>query len=370
MTLSISKLEKMLATGGFLPKKYFIIHGYCAYVEVVSVQTADILLVAIPSSYKFKLRAEDGTTFKIKYIKMDENEGTAQDYGGEPDDMDVEKNYTEIDVDDETEFHDKGNGGMEGHLEEAYKRPIALKELSQEDKTDVKDLHRQLKRLRYCVQSIKYKLGIVYNNYLSVIDRKEHIECFLIKHYPRKPIRKLMVIIDLELLYKDIKLAVNNISIVRQGLHKVLDKNQMSQIKLLGKILEERNNVQLYSDGVVAKKTNLSTYKDNFDQLLKQLNKQEETIVEKLKEMKRTNDSSRGMHLDAGYAHQKGRLEEELSKIHGLKQNALKNIMQLNEDQEHLYLSQDKLVFDNLIMISALIENFKGLEELSKKEKK
>ena len=360
----------MLANGGFLPKKYFIIHGYCAYVEVVSAKTADIFLLAIPSSYKFKLEAGDGTTFKLKYIKMDENEGTAQEYGGEPDDMDVEKNYTEIDVDDEAQFRDTGNGSMEGHLEEAYKRPIALKELSQEDKTDVKDLHRQLKRLRYCVQSIKYKLGIIYNNYLSVIDRKERIECFLIKHYPREPIRKLMVIIDLELLYKDIKLAVNNISVVRQGIHKVLDKNQTSQIKLLGKILEEKNNIQVYSDDVVNTKSELNTYKNGFDELLKQLNKREEVVVEKLKELRRNNeDGYRGMQADVGYAHQKGRLEEELSKIHGLKQNALKNIMQLNKDQEHLYLSQDKLVFDNLIMISALINNFKGLGELSKKQK-
>jgi len=51
---SILKLEKLLVNKGFIPNKYFIIDGTISYIEIISLNSADVFLLYIPSKYEFK----------------------------------------------------------------------------------------------------------------------------------------------------------------------------------------------------------------------------------------------------------------------------------------------------------------------------
>ena len=66
MPLSIKKLEKLLAIKGFIPNKFFVMHNVCVYIEVISINNADIFFLYIPSKYEFIINGSN--THKIKYI--------------------------------------------------------------------------------------------------------------------------------------------------------------------------------------------------------------------------------------------------------------------------------------------------------------
>ena len=172
MTLSTAKLEKLLSLKGFIPNKYFVMHGICMYIEIISITNADIFLLYIPSKYKFTVK-KDRNVFKVKYVDIDGNENnTADDFAGELDEYSVENTYREIDVG----MIPKSNGdNIAPHLEENYKRAITLKDISSDDSREIKDIVRQLKRLRFCVQNVKYKISIVYKNYICSIKRDDSI---------------------------------------------------------------------------------------------------------------------------------------------------------------------------------------------------
>ena len=70
MSLSINKLEDLLAANGFVPIKYFIINNYCAYIETISIKNASTFIMSIPSKYKFKLKEGDNV-YKLRYIELE-----------------------------------------------------------------------------------------------------------------------------------------------------------------------------------------------------------------------------------------------------------------------------------------------------------
>ena len=174
MPLSISKLERLLSLKGFVPTRYFVMHSVIVYMEIISITDADTFLLYIPSKYKFiaNKSSQASSVFKIKYVDIDESNNTADDYAGEPDEHSVENTYREIDVNMSPTV--KGNN-IGQHLEENYKRSITLKDISSDDSKELKDIFRQLKRLRFCVQNVKYKIAVIYKNYHCAIRRYDSI---------------------------------------------------------------------------------------------------------------------------------------------------------------------------------------------------
>ncbi len=363
--LSISKLEKLLAIQGFTASKYYIVHGFCSYVEVISVTNADTFLLFIPSKYKFKM--DHGTdTYKIRYIQMDNiDKSTAENYVGSPDNIALEKAYTEIETltNDGYTYNDDEN--LSSHLEEAYRRPIYLKDINKEDTKDVRDVFRQLRRLKYCVQNIKHKLSIIFKNYLCVLSRSDNVDCFLIKHYPKSDQRKLLPLIDLELFYQKLENIASDVSNIKKGVFRVLDKNQDMHTRNLKKMLEEKNDILALSINVHLNKSKYDAYIHKFQGLLTNTIEREKQLVTKLYNINSNGDSSiKGFHTDITRAHQKGKIEDELSNIDRVKQDILLNIMKLNGTMEDMVLSVDKIFFDNTIMMDEIFKNFNRLRNI------
>jgi len=354
--LSLSKLERLLSTKGFIIKKVFIMHNMCIYLEILSLVNADTFLLYIPSKYEI---GADGHSdvYKINYIEMRELDNLADDYAGEPDNLDLETVYNEIDIDMSPDKKHKND--FAGHLEERYKRPISLKNITKKDKKDLKDIYRQLNRLKFCVLSIKYKLSIQFKNYMACIRRNGTIDCYLIKNSVGKPQRRLMVVIDLETLYNKLDSIQLDIKTVREGIYKVLDKNQQSHSKTLRKMLEEKSDVSEFSDVVYKKKFEYTNYISKLELLLSQLCESEKKTVEKLVEVEEKYNSVgiKGLHTDIERSHVMTKYETELEKINGVKQEIIKNILTLKTKCEDTFLFVDGLLFDNSIMMDAVFKN-------------
>jgi hypothetical protein len=357
---SVTKLEKLLVGNGYIPKKYFTIHGYCAYVEVISINSTDIFLLSISKSYKFKLEKGENV-FKIKYIQMESGDS----YTKSPDNKYLERSYEEVDIEENVKRDD--GGSMAGHLEEAYKHPISLKELSKEDKVDVNDVYRQVKRLKYCVQTLSYKISIMFKNYVCIISKDNSIQCYMIKHLPAISFRRMLITLDLELLCKNMKQSEQNIINIRKGVNHILDKNQVSQIGSLQKMQAETKNVIKYSTDVHQQKEKNEKYISTLEQILIQINIKEIRMLEMLGTLGGSNVASyKGMQEDVITAHQKGKIENELGNLQNLKRKIVNVMLELLEKQTHLYLSFDKICFDNIVMCDAMMKNFQDVSNIIK----
>lgn len=368
MVFSINKLEKLLASKGFLIRKFFIIHGLCAYIEVMSINTADIFMLSIPSRYKFNMETGNNV-YKIRYIDMGDEctRDTSDEYAGSPDNIDLEKAYSEIETNISPDnYDDEDDENVASRLEEAYKRPISLKDISKEDTKHVRDIFRQLKRLKYCVQSIRYKLVIVWNTYLCVLNRDDSIECFYIKKFPVISSRKLLVACDLELFYEKLETIEHDITQVKYGIYKILDKNQDKHTRNINRMLEERNDVIKYSNDVQVKKSDFQRHIINFETLLSKTIDSEKILLEKLYNMNdRTESGLQGVHSDTSVFHQKGKIEKELSSLNKTKQEIIKNILTLKTKMEDMVLTTDKIMFDNSVMFDQILRNFIKLADVA-----
>ena len=363
MPLSFNKLQKLLSGRGLLPKKYFTIRDLIIYVEVLSISNADSFMLYIPSKYEIEMSGGDDV-YKVKYIDVTEDGHIPGDYAGEPDDMDIGKNYDGEDIDlSPGESH----ADMQGHLEEKYKHPVSLKSEGSKDVIRLREVFRQLRRLKFCTQNLKYKLAIVFGCYLCCIRRDDTYECFAIQGIILGEDRRLMVTIDLETLYEKIDTISIDIKTVRDGVCRVLDKNQNKHIRNIQRMLEQKNKLLLFSETVKEKKTKYSKALVRLEKLLADLVVAEKKNMERLidAEEKFSGQSTlKGINVDIERANQISKFETELSRINSIKQELIRNILMARTKRENISLIVDSIVFDNIVMIDAVLKNFLKLSNI------
>lgn len=363
MPLSIQKLEKLLALKGFVPSKYYVIHSVCVYIEVMSITEAYVFLLYIPSKYKFTVQKESNV-YKIKYTDIDSEEhNTADAYAGHPDEHIIENSYREID----TGLSPSITGGnIARHLEENYKRVINLKDLSNKDTNELRDINRQLNRLRFCVQNVKYKIAIIYKNYLCTLKRDDSIECYTIKKYPGKDNKQIYVTVDLELFYEKMDSLMLNIKTIGKELYHILDKNYFTHTRNLQKLLEEKNDIMGFSDKAYKNKLKYQSYLRESNEMFDEINKSEKKIIEKIYEINEqyNNPGLKGLHNDIEKSHYISKLNNDLSSIQKIKEDVMKTIFDLKSKRDDTMLTVDKIMFDNSVMLDAIFRNFVILGEI------
>lgn len=355
MTLSFNKLEKLLSGRGLLPKKYFTIHDVIIYIEVLSLSNAGCFMLYIPSKYEIEL-SEGDDVYKIKYVDVTEDGHISEDYAGE---SDVIKNYNGIEL-----GSNENHADIQGYLEEKYKYPVSLKSEKNKDVIKLRQVFRQLRRLKFCVQNLKYKLAIVFDRHLCCIRRDNTYECFAIQGESLGEEKRLMVSIDLETLYEKIDTVSVDIKTIRDGVCKILDKNQNKHIREIQKMLDQKNKLLVFAGSVKEKKDKYSKALERLEKLLADLmiveKKNMEKFVEEEEKFSRQTNL-KGMNADIERSNQIYKFETEVSRINSIKQELISNILKARLKRENLSLSVDNIVFDNIVMIDAIIKNFEKL---------
>jgi hypothetical protein len=357
MSLSLAKLENMLLNKGFVVINYFELDEACFYIELFAVKTADTFLMYIPSKYTFPITSGINS-FKIKYLDIDNADNVPDEYAVKQDDVDIEDIYGNTNIELSA---DKKN--MEEELENNYKRPISLRDISGNDTLTLKAIHRQLRRFKYCVQNLKYKLAVMYKNYICAIRRDDTIDFFSVKNYPRNDSKKLMIIIDLETFYESNENLVNDIQIVRDSIYKLLEKNQGTQARMISKILENKKDVIVMPQELQRKKVRYNKMTRELFVMLNIMTDAENKIIEQLEGLN-TKYQETTLENDINKAHERDKLEKELDKINTIKSDIGKNILVLREKRENKILSIDKLSFDNAVMLDVILKNFSKLKTI------
>lgn len=356
MNHSFAKFEMLLSSNGLVPKTVYTIDGYMVYVEVFNNNNAETFLLYIPS--KFNIKPERSCDiYKIKYVDIEESNNIVSKYTEEPDNADIKKDYDDINI--ETEKSED----IEQQLSENYNREILLKDLKKEDSEILKDIFRQLNRLKFCTQTIKYKLAILYKNYICAIKRDDSIECYYINNFPLKKGRKLYVSIDLKSLYEKIDTVSVDIVTVKDSIYKILNQNQIKHTRVLNSMLENKDKLVSYSEMIYKKKQYFENYLKELTTMLNKLNENEN----KLREEKNTISNKtgeygiKGIHTDIQHSHTLFKLEEKLKNVYDLKKELIEDISKTHLEQEHMTLEIDKILFDNSVMLNEMIRNFNSI---------
>ena len=362
MPLSISKLTKLLEDKNFSVKRYYKLYGTCAFVEMISNISSTTFMMYIQSKYEFKIN--EPNTYKLKYISLSDSdkEEVSDEYAGSPQEDMLEKAYQNISL---NHNYGKKNENFENKLEISYKKSITIKDLESTDSYDVKCIFRQLRRLKYCVSDLRYKLVILYKRYLCVLHRDDSIDCFYIKKFPisDEPRRELIITFDLELLYENSDNIMIDLEQIKEGIDKIFDKNHLAHAKNLQYMLEKRSDLVTVSNNIFIKKTKLRNEINKHQILLKRILQEEKVIYSKLSNLQEKNVNRNNITRDISYIHQKNQYIKELEKLCELKDSIMENILMNQAKEKHTTLMVDKILFDNMVMLDRI---FKNIQELYK----
>jgi len=359
MTHSFSKLELLLSENGFTPKNIFTIDGYCVYIEVLCCSNAETFLLYIPSTFNIKPNKE--FTYKLKYVDIESSTDVISKYAQEPDSIDIKNDYDEIDINN---IHDTDED-LEKSLSENYNREILLRDLNKDDKEILKDIFKQLNRFKFCVQNIKYKLVILYKNFISAIKRDDTVECYYINNFNSNTERKLYITIDLKSLYEKISSVHTDIKLVKDNIFKILNQNHIKHSKLLNTMLNNKEKLIYSSELVYKKKEYYEQYINEVEIILGKLQENENKL---LKEKNTSNTSTeygiKGMHEDIQKSHMAFQLTNKIQKNNELKEELIQDLIRTRKEQENITLLIDKILFDNSIMLNEIIKNFNNITKI------
>ena len=363
MPMSMMKIEEVLASKGFIIKKYFTLDEYCIYLEVFSVRDASTFMLYISARYELKIPPGlIENVYALKYMEMENIE--TNNYAEEPDKVEMEEFYNHFTIDFEGGTSNADN--LEKRLSENYNYEVTLKDLKRDDLNALKDIFRQLKRLLFCVKNIKYKISIFYKNYLCSITKDDELDGFMILGFPKSEESRLMVYLDLKTMFEKMNTFPVDIKSVKDGLHRLLDQNQIKHSKVLNDMINQKITILQISNKISEKKTEAITGCKQFEDLLKKINTSETETYNKLMEVnaKYTDFNLNGLHNDIERAHVVGQLESDLQKISAVKRDILDNMTKLKTKYENMSLKMDKILFDNSVMIHEISKNFEKLSSL------
>ena len=359
MVLSFNKLNKFLKSKGFICKNYYVIDSACIYIEIFNINTADSIMLYIPSKYEIKIDNELNNVYNVKFIDIDENDTNMLE-NFKKNEEDVDKYYDEVNVNFSPE---NKNEDLESKLNDNYNRPINLKKKSLQK---FKDIIRQLNRLKLCVQNINYKLCIINENYICFIKKDNTLDCIQVKEYNSEHIR-MMVSIDLEALYSKIGSLNQDISLLQNSVYKILNNSQIKHTNMLNSMIDKVNNISKQNNDITLKKDQINNSISELEILLNKIQSSESLLYEKIiniNEKYESDSTTKGLHTDIERIHMINKIETELKEIQTVKQEIFKNLINYKIQQQNIMLHIDQILFDNSIMINKLINNFKVLLEL------
>ena len=356
--LSLKKLENLFLKKGYLIREIFSIGDICVYVSLVNMNTSDFFLVYIPSKYTIRVENKH-KVYKLKEIDVNYLKTKSEvDCAEERDDLRLELNYNEVET--KHDFVDKNGGKLFDSLDEKYNRPIILKNDDDLNEAEIRNMYRQINRLKYCVMSIKIKIALTYRNYMVVVKRDNSVVCYRTKHYTVfDNLRRLLMVIDLESFHKKFLGIQEDIASVKNGIHRVLNKNQTENILNISRLLSGKSDFEKFLESIKRRSGEYDRYIDKFTQILSASNERERNIANKLRELRNRGQVSgiQGVHHDTQILHQISASESELKNILDVKQETMKCIEELDTNRNDFLLFIDKVLYDNAIMVDSIVKN-------------
>lgn len=330
-TLSFKKLYTLIESNQFYNCHFFTIDNSCVYIKIISKIDNNSYMLYIPSKYDIKMN--NYKSFELKEISnINSSKDIVLEYG-----------YDNENKEREDMYHDHGTHKdvNEFNLIDNYKSEININNTRSKDNEEVKCLFRQMKRLKYSVENLDYKLVIMYKTYLCAISRDNQISCYFIKNFNTADnIKTILVSADLEMLFNKNMRIHNELTQVKSGIQKIINKNYITNTKYIGELVKKNINIGNIHSIIILKKNDLDKLYKQVYELLQNVKNKEKTI----------RDTTNNQELLANILKSKAKLIIEINKIISRKDN--------------LMLLYDKIFFDNIIMLDKISKNINLLNEI------
>ena len=349
MSLSIQKLNKLLIDNGVFPDKYYSYNKYILYIECIIVKTGKRFWLNIPEEYKFRSE-KISNMYIIKPITLEENdEVVVEEFAKQFNDIDVYNSYEDSESKLDEAFNENN---ISKQLSENYRYPITVKDIDEDDSKDIKDIKRQVERLRFSIMQTKYSICITYKKYFAILSDKK-ILVFQIMNNSEifSKFRQLIVSIDLILFYEKLNRVDSEVSKIKLSIEKILETNYNKNINNINYMMKKGSLV-------IDKFNNLHEQKDKLDALEEKLGElfrcsynAEREMLEKISIISKNRNSEGEINS----------LKRKIKETEDVKMNILNNIVKINEKKDNISLTLDKILFDNIVMMNSIIKNFELL---------
>lgn len=365
MTLSIKKLNSLLNIKGLVPIRYYTLHSQYYIVDTVSIKNGESVLLYIPEKYKIDLSQDDEFLnsylhFKIKTLPLKLSDNIVDKYGAH---IDTDKYYKDIDL-QESRTESKN---IESMLQENYNHNIILGgEGDNKDLYNVRNIYKQLNRLKNCVKYVSYKLGIFTDKYICLTNEKNEVDCYYIKHHQssKNPQTKLFVIISLETLIVSDSNIEHDVKTIYNGIQSLLEKNQEHHCHKFTQFLARKDEIYNGLQQLQYFKTRSNEMSDKYGKLLDTINKREQELQEKYESTARRFQNSKGITDDLAKNQALSTIEKELNEISERKDKTREKILELQDYISDVTLKVDEILFDNIVLLNTIHNNIDKLQKI------
>lgn len=360
-SLSFEKLTSLLNDHGFLPLRMFEKDERLYMIQCISSKNARMFMLVIPREYKIRVDRDDDT-IELKTLSFQDTheKNLSKKYADEIDLFDFEANYPEITLPERTREEQEDH--IEEKLMESYKRPIFIRDLGPEDVSIVKDMFRQVRRLRLSIQTTPYRLVICYKRYICVLNKDDTIEGFISKVID-EPTRKVIITVTLDYFITNLEQIEDNITRIEEGITKTIDKNIASTVEKYNTfLLLSKNNLKNISS-VRLKKEQIAKQVTGLLQKLETIKEQETMLKTKLKMIGKKDSSFYG---DMNSIQGRQNIVKKLEDLYIEKTDILEQLIKHRDSSSHITLMTDKILFDNIVMLNSIINNLKLMDGLAK----
>ncbi len=345
MSFSLERLNALIEEKGFVPNNYFTQDGVYRLVELVGLRSAISLVVTIPEKYRI-----DATSQKYEYEivpKAPSAEAPTSLY----DDASLRRTYKEID-------HVARMLESEDKLHEMYDRPISL--AGEEVKSIEKfgSTVRQMKRFRLCVKNIPFKLLIVDDDCLCLLNEENEIETFFATDY-RNRHRKIFVTTSLENFFKTADIE-KSIASINEQFSRLLSENHNSETIRIQQMIDGKRNIVKQSQKILTIKkalegeiAGLRRKHGNMGEIYTALDKKKRGYAAL---------SPSTVNAQAQVRAQVQRLDEEMTKNEVAQQEIIKSILEKTKKLDEINLVVDSVLFDSMTMLTKIQDNFRVLD--------
>ena len=334
--LSFSKLENLLTRNGFIPKSYFTLDDMIIYIEIVSLKTANVFMIYIPSKYDIQVpKDNEKNIYKLETVDLDNLKPSPK-----------KELYPEINLNTVK-------------LEDSYNKKILMKD---DESGDILDITSQLERLKLCVMNMRYKLCIVYGNILAAVARSDNsIVCYTIKNINFSvKTKRIYILTDLELLYENLNCLELDINKIEDGLYKIIEENNTSFTKSISRLITEYSSANVKINDVMQRRNSCVGYILKFKELLAKLIDNENKLINNIVQLKDNANLVKYKTLDTDIEtiQQQNKLEEQLNRISVVKREVINNLIEVKDKYNNMTLNIDKMMFENVSMMDKILKNF------------
>jgi hypothetical protein len=373
---TLRKLKDFFIQKNFEIQKLYTEGGFYRFIQLLSTQTGEVILIYILSKYPIK--EDPNISNEFTTLEIEPFEENLSYHPSSPGDIthyneiqDKTLNSTvknEISLSSSPKNSDEVNNPteelktLEDKLTQQYDTIDIEKENFKEVSNTLTVFVQQLERLQLCTANIKYKLAIISPGTLAYISRQNEVCSYRIKNGKISDSLTSylsLVMIDIESFYEKIEQITEEIATFYYNFYKILNTAHLKQMDLIVQ------KIKAYQD--LSSKLNkyydqhLAIVKDisSISSTLKGINQEEKKVVDKYNSI--FSDRT-GPTINTSRSFRLGEAEKELLSIQKLKSEALELYSTTKNRYMNGLLDYDRALFDNLLLFKRISNNFSLLK--------